>query len=43
MRTLINIAVVILLLFNGFGAVYGGFCLITDPTGAKLQLPLSYS
>lgn len=31
-----------MLLFNGIGAFYGGLSLITDPTGGKLQLPLSY-
>ena len=32
---------VVLLLFNGFGALYGGWSLMTDPTGNQLQLPLS--
>ena len=31
-----------MLLFNGIGAIYGGWSLITDPTGDKLQLPLNY-
>ncbi|WP_162793651.1 hypothetical protein [Runella rosea] len=33
---------IFLLLFNGIGALYGGGLLILDPTGDKLQLPLSY-
>ena len=33
---------VLLLLLNGTGAFFGSFQLITDPTGTKLQLPLSY-
>lgn len=33
---------IILLLVNGTGAVYGGFQLITDPSGSKLQMPLSF-
>jgi hypothetical protein len=32
----------ILLLFNGLGAFYGGFLLITDPSGSTLQIPLSF-
>lgn len=31
-----------LLLFNGIGALYGGGLLMNDPTGQKIQLPLSY-
>ena len=42
MKTFIKIIVILLLLFNGIGAFYGGLSLITDPTGGKLQLPLSY-
>ncbi|WP_428657854.1 hypothetical protein [Runella sp.] len=33
---------VLLLLFNGIGALYGGGSLMSDPTGQKIQLPLSY-
>lgn len=33
---------VVLLLFNGIGALYGGGLLVIDPSGAKIQLPLSY-
>jgi hypothetical protein len=42
MKTLVKVICIILLLFNGIGALYGGFQLITDPSGAKLQMPLSY-
>lgn len=42
MKTFIKIIVILMLLFNGIGAFYGGLSLITDPTGSKLQLPLSY-
>jgi hypothetical protein len=42
MKTLIKIIVILMLLFNGIGAFYGGLSLITDPTGNKLQLPLAY-
>lgn len=37
-----RILAIILLLFNGIGALYGGALLIIDPTGAKIKLPLSY-
>jgi len=30
-----------LLAFNGIGALYGGYSLITDPTGGSLQMPVS--
>jgi hypothetical protein len=42
MKTLIKIIIILMLLFNGTGAFYGGLSLITDPTGNKLQLPLNY-
>lgn len=32
-------AVIILLLFNSLGALFGGWSLIADPTGADLKLP----
>ena len=31
-----------MLLFNGTGALYGGYSLINDPTGGGLQLPFEY-
>ncbi|MFL5752949.1 MAG: hypothetical protein ACJ76F_06040 [Bacteroidia bacterium] len=31
----------LLLLFNGAGAVYGGYLLMADPDGSQVQLPLS--
>lgn len=43
MRTVFKIVVVVvLLLFNGIGALYGGYNFITDPSGGKMQIPLSY-
>ena len=42
MKIFLKISSIVLLLFNGFGALYGGLSLITDPTGGKLKLPLSY-
>jgi len=38
----LKIISILLLLFNGIGAIYGGSILIIDPTGAKMQLSLSY-
>lgn len=32
----------LLLLLNGTGAVYGGYNLITDPSGGNLHMPLSF-
>lgn len=42
MKKLLSFSAVLLLLFNGIGALYGGGLLIIDPSGAKIQLPLSY-
>jgi ABC-type multidrug transport system permease subunit len=42
MNTFVKTISILLLLTNGFGAFYGGIQLISDPTGSKLQLPLSY-
>ena len=36
-----RILIIILLAFNGIGAVYGGIMLIADPEGWKLGLPKS--
>ncbi|MEJ2594102.1 MAG: hypothetical protein P8100_03020 [bacterium] len=36
-----RILIIILLAFNGLGAVYGGIMLISDPSGWKLGLPIS--
>ena len=38
MKTL-RIVAILLLLFNGTGALFGGWSLITDPTGQDLHLP----
>lgn len=32
----------LLLMVNGFGAIYGGYSLMLDPTGQSLQLPLNF-
>lgn len=42
MPHLIRIATLLLLSINGLGALYGGIHLIADPTGASMQMPLSY-
>jgi hypothetical protein len=42
MRAIIKVSSILLLLVNGTGAVYGGYQLITDPSGSKLQMPLSF-
>lgn len=39
---LLHIAAVAMLLFNGMGALYGGWQLANDPTGGSMQMPLSY-
>jgi hypothetical protein len=41
MKTL-RIISVILLFLNGISAVFGGYILMSDPTGNKIQMPLSY-
>lgn len=42
MRSIVKTISILLLLVNGTGAVYGGYQLITDPSGSKLQMPLSF-
>jgi hypothetical protein len=42
MKTIVKTICIILLLFNGLGAFYGGILLIADPSGVKLQIPLSF-
>ena len=42
MKIIVKLLAVILLFVNGIGAFYGGFLLITDPSGSKLHLPLSF-
>lgn len=37
---MLRISSIILLLFNGIGAVYGGLLLIVDPSGTSIGLPL---
>ncbi|RYU95446.1 hypothetical protein [Emticicia agri] len=41
MKSVLSKIAYILLLFNGFGALYGGVRLITQPDGSSLGLPLS--
>ena len=38
----LRILACLLLLFNGTGALFGGWSLITDPTGDDIQLPIAY-
>jgi hypothetical protein len=42
MKTIVQVICFVLLLVNGLGAVYGGFLLMVDPSGSKMQMPLSY-
>jgi len=41
MKTL-RILACLLLLFNGTGAIFGGWSFIQDPTGNDLKIPLNY-
>jgi hypothetical protein len=41
MKTL-NVLALILLLFNGVSAIFGGWSLIMDPTGSDLQMPVTF-
>lgn len=38
----LRLLAVLLLLLNGTGAIFGGWSLITDPSGGDIGLPLSY-
>ena len=40
MKKLTFIFALILLMFNGISAIYGGWSLIKDPSGGLLQMPL---
>lgn len=42
MKIFVKIITVLLLLINGFGAIYGGLNLIIDPSGDTMQMPLSF-
>lgn len=42
MKTIVQVICIVLLLVNGLGALYGGFLLMLDPSGSKMQMPLSY-
>jgi hypothetical protein len=42
MKTVVKIAALLLLVVNGTGALYGGLHMIADPSGAGLQMPLSF-
>ena len=42
MKTIVQVICIVLLLVNGLGASYGGFLLMVDPSGSKMQMPLSY-
>lgn len=42
MKSFLNGCAVLLLLFNGTGAVYGGWQLMTSPDGSGLQMTVDY-
>lgn len=42
MKTIVKITALLLLIVNGTGALYGGLHMIADPSGAGLQMPLSF-
>jgi len=42
MKLAVKIACVVLLLFNGIGAVYGGLSLMTSPNGSSIGLSLNW-
>ncbi len=42
MRRILLILSIFLLLLNGFGAIYGGWLLMKDPSGEMIRYPLSY-
>ncbi len=42
MKTFLNILVSILLLFNGIGALYGGWNLMLYPDGSSIQLSMEW-
>jgi hypothetical protein len=42
MNVILKLIAILLLLVNGIGALYGGWSLIGNPGGEKLQLSLSY-
>jgi hypothetical protein len=42
MKLLLKILAVILLLFNGTGALYGGYHLMSHPDGSSISLPQQY-
>jgi hypothetical protein len=42
MQKYFKVIAVILLALNGIGAIFGGWNLITDPTGKSIQLPIEW-
>jgi hypothetical protein len=42
MKAIAKITALLLLIVNGTGALYGGLHMIADPSGAGLQMPLSF-
>jgi hypothetical protein len=42
MMNSLRLIAILLLLLNGTGAIFGGWSLISDPTGQDIQLPLTY-
>ncbi|MFA5856539.1 MAG: hypothetical protein WC867_04225 [Candidatus Pacearchaeota archaeon] len=41
-RPIVSYLIIILILFVSFGALFGGFSLIKDPTGNELKIPSNY-
>lgn len=42
MKKFLRITAIVLLIFNGISAIFGGLGLIADPSGGKLQMPLEF-
>ena len=42
MHQIFRIIAIILLLFNAISALFGGWGLMSDPSGASMQMPMSY-
>lgn len=39
-QNILRILSIVLLVFNGVGACFGGYMLVKDPTGQTLQMPV---
>jgi hypothetical protein len=42
MKNILRFLAILFLLFNGVGAVIGGWILMIDPSGVQMQLPVDY-